>query len=178
LIGVAAGSAIAASLVWPRSLLRPDFADGVRRYTDLAANLDAMRPALLDALDDVPGARVPPPGAGPDLVAGPATAVLLVPSQMETRMAIDLDLPLANVAVLPATRVDPANGWPREGQLLYVDARDGRPTSGFFRSPAPRSIGPLVVVPLVAEQRPGVWLSRVERSGAGLRIDSAGAITP
>jgi hypothetical protein len=177
--GVVVAGLLAAALVWPRSIFRPDFADGMRRYTDLAANLDAMRPALLGALDDLPAARVLPARAGTALVASPDTAVLLTPSQMETRMAIDLGLPLARVAVLPTSRVDPANGWPRDGQLVYVDARDGRPTSGYFRSTTPRPIGGLVVVPLIAEQRPGVWLSRVERSGAGEQpIDSAGATAP
>ncbi len=179
LAGVAVAAVLAVSLVWPRSILRPDFGDGMGRYTDLAANLEAMRPALVDALAGLPGARVAPANAGTDLVPRPATAMLLVPSQMETRMALELDLPLAHVAVLPTTRVDLQKGWPRAGQLVYIDLRDGRPTSGLFRPTGPRPIGPLRIVPLVAEQRPGVWLSRVEQpGGAGGPIDSAGATTP
>jgi hypothetical protein len=96
----------------------------------------------------------------------PGTISLFIPRHRLPRMAVDLDLPLTAVAVLVPARVDPAQGYPPVGSVVYMDAKidPGSVGSGtaVLRVTVPTTIGGVRIVPVKTDPGAGIWIVRVE----------------
>ncbi|HEY7941109.1 MAG TPA: hypothetical protein VID25_04115 [Candidatus Limnocylindrales bacterium] len=130
---------------------------------------DMSLPVIRAALDQIPRARDYPP-AGVDWETGHAPpAVLLGPGLARPRLAVDLGLPLSNVAGLGPTAVVPGPAFLGCASLVLHDRSSDLPLDGYaiLEIEAPVTIGgDVLLTPLIAEPAAGYWLLKVQRSGA------------
>ena len=140
-------------LSWPiapfdRSLLR-----AADRRVDVYRDTDRVEPVLAEAV--LPGSD------------GAPAPLLLVPSQVYLRSALELDIDLTRIAPGNADVMDVAAGDPPpERTILYLSALDPRELSGELAVAAPTMVGSTLVVPIVADPRRGTWVVRLESSAS------------
>ena len=130
---------------------------------------DLSLPVIRAALDQIPHARDYPPG-GVDWEMGHAPpAVLLGPGLARPRLALDLGLPLSNVAGLGPSAVVPGPAFLGCATLVLHDRSGDLPLDGYaiLEIEAPVTIGgDVLLTPLVADAAAGYWVIKVQRSGA------------
>jgi hypothetical protein len=141
--------------------LDPTTTARIRAYGDLARTSDLAVPALLAAIDVIPGIRTMP-GDTP-IGSPPAHTPILVPAAIRPRMIVDLGLPVTRVGTIDAGRLSAAGGYPAAGQLMVIDKGAAVPPESFapFEISRPAVVGGTRLVPLVTDPGAGTWVVRV-----------------
>jgi hypothetical protein len=143
--------------------------DSAAAERTLNRDADQSLPALRAALNRIAGSRQDPP-AGVDWHTGTAPPpVLLGPAQLRPRLAVDLAMPLSNVAGLQSTTVVPGPNFLGCASLILHDRVGDSPLDGYtiLEIDAPVTIGgDVLLTPLIAQPAAGYWLIEVTRSGA------------
>jgi hypothetical protein len=96
----------------------------------------------------------------------PSGVRLFVPAHRLLRLALDLGLPLTEIAGIDPKQVDLARGYPPVGSVVYLDgfvepASAGDPTLP-LRVTVPTVAGGVLVVPIVANVAAREWIVRID----------------
>ena len=118
--------------------------------------------ALGAAIAPVPAWR----GLEPPSVVG---RLVLIPAALRAQGIVDLDLPLWAGTKLSASMVDPANGMPPPGSILYHDKRADRPNPVWRQVEVdrPTVVGRLLLTPILVDEDAGIWILRVDAAPIG-----------
>jgi hypothetical protein len=147
LVTMLAVAVIAVLLAGPYWRDAPDIRSNIRSSLRLAIDADRAVPYL---------------SAGLALTdqGSPGTVLLLVPGPIRPRIVVDLGLSLTQVGSTAAARIDIAAGYPAAGQLVFHDRAGDGASAGWaqLEIDAPRTIGSVVLEPLLADARAGVWV--------------------
>lgn len=95
--------------------------------------------------------------------------LVVMPSTLRAQGVADLDLPLTDVAYSLAAFLDPANGKPPPGTIVYHDRLDDDPTDPRYKLleiSQPTLIGGSRYVPILVDEAAGIWVLRVEDASA------------
>ena len=154
LIALGALLAVAFAPSWPAAR---SIRASVVAQRDREANASRAFAALGPAIAPVPAWRGVEP---PSVVARP----VLIPAVLRAQGIVDLELPLWAGTKLFASMVDPANGLPPPGSILYHDRRaDSR--NGVWRLvevDRPTVVGRLLLTPIFVDEDAGIWILRVD----------------
>ena len=139
-------------------------ANTIARERILNGNAAFVEPTIDAELDAIPGSRdAPPSGAGVD---GPRTRepLLLVPSPLRPRLAVDLELPLDRIAGLELQQMEEPQVTFVPGRIVYVDERGGHSGDAFaaLRIDVEATLGPVRLIPVLADARRKAWVLRIE----------------
>jgi hypothetical protein len=95
--------------------------------------------------------------------SGVAPPVVFVPVSVRPRMVVDLGLLLTDVGGTDQLTIQPANGVPRAGQIIFHDRKaERRPAAlAAFEIAAPTKLGELTLDPVVADPAGGFWIVAV-----------------
>jgi hypothetical protein len=153
------GATIAVALSAPFGPLDGRTRTVIRRERVLTEHADAALATLDHWLDATPGSRSS--SGDVSLGARPATGhpSLLVPALMQPRMALDLDVPLSNIAGLTPDHATPG-GLLQPGQIIFHDRRGDAPADGYLalELDRPSDLGELTLEPLVSRSADRWWV--------------------
>ena len=158
--GGALGIGLAVMLGWPPATLSSQVRSSIRSQARLADHFATVLPAIRAQL-----------AAGQAVSTGGPTSVvrLNVPVVLVPRAVVDTGLSLPQVAVTQAALVDPRNGVPGIGQMLFHDRLADLGSTGLrsieVSSPTPE--GGVVVRPLAVDPAAGYWLVTIARLPLG-----------
>jgi len=89
-----------------------------------------------------------------------------VPRLEVPRLAVDLNLPLTEIAGLVPTQVDLARGYPPVGSVVYLDGRVDPatvdPETAVLRVSEPVVVGAVRIVPVEADAAERLWIVKIE----------------
>jgi hypothetical protein len=164
LAALAAGSVAAVALSTPFAPFDGRTRATIRDERLLAEDADAVEPLLRARLDAVPGSRTIPAGASVVEGSTLAQASVLVPVLQRPRLALDLDVPLTNIAGLTPAVASAAGTELRRGQLIFHDRLGDRPPSAYasFEVTTPTAVGSVRLDPIAFDARRGWWVLVVE----------------
>ncbi|MEA2536640.1 MAG: hypothetical protein QOF11_874 [Chloroflexota bacterium] len=136
----------------------------VRAAIDTQVKLHANAKRAFEAIRrEVPARptwhRLPPSGTISD------HPLLIVPPTLRAQAVADLDLPLTEVAYSYETWLDPLQGKPTAGTIVYHDRLDdhpGDPRYSLVEIDRPTIIGSYRYVPILVDKTAGLWVVRVE----------------
>jgi len=153
---VALGASVAVALApsWP---FAPGIRASVAAQRTREGNAERAFAALSTSIGSVPAWRGVAPPADPE-------TVVYIPAALRAQGIVDLDLPLWAGTKLFASMVDPANGLPAPGSILYHDSWADRPAPVWrqVELTEPAIAGRLLLTPILADGRAGIWIVRVE----------------
>jgi hypothetical protein len=157
MMAVAAGLAVALLCV-PIGPLDPMVRQTIRKQAKLLSNEQQAVAVIRAALGSTPRWWEPAanePGAPPKV---------LVPARVREQMVVDLDLGLTQIMRTTARLLDPTAGRLVPGQILYHDRLDDGTGKGYevLEIDQPTQVGPVRLVPLLADRSRGIWVVRVE----------------
>jgi hypothetical protein len=161
-IGVAV--ALAVLLSTPFSLTSSSAREEIAHEASLAVQIRTVVPILDGALPrGRPGSSIAPgPMGSPD----PAMVLAFVPRLEVPRLAVDLNLPLTEIAGLVPTQVDLARGYPPVGSVVYLDGRVDPatvdPETAVLRVSEPVVVGAVRIVPVEADAAERLWIVKIE----------------
>ena len=137
----------------------------IRNDRNAIGDFDAARSSIDAALDAEPGVRARPDRAEPHNPYADGPVALLVPARLLSQAAVDLGLPLTQVARTDPSRLAPDGAYPAAGQIVYHDTGLDAPPSAFrfLEVGAPTTVGPIRIVPVEADGRRGTWAVRIDR---------------
>jgi hypothetical protein len=152
---IVAGLVLGVALA-PSWLMAPSAHRSAARQRAKEANAALAFSTLRDLMGDVPQWR----GSKPT----DAITLVLIPVRLRAQGIVDLDLPLWAGTKLYPSMVDPANGQPAPGTILYHDKRDDKPASiwASVEVDRPTVVGQLRLIPLFVDAAAGIWIERVE----------------
>jgi hypothetical protein len=95
--------------------------------------------------------------------------LVLIPAALRAQGIVDLDLPLWAGTKLFASMVDPANGMPPPGSILYHDKRADQPNRVWRQVEVdrPTVVGRLLLTPISVDEDAGIWILRVDAAAIG-----------
>jgi hypothetical protein len=138
---------VALILVGPYWRDDPDIRSGIRSSLRLGVDTDRVLPYL---------------SAGEALTPqrSPTTVWLLVPRPVRLRVAVDLGLRLTEIGSTAPARIAVAAGYPAAGQIVFHDRWGDGASAGWVQLEidATQTIGSVVLEPLLADARAGVWV--------------------
>jgi hypothetical protein len=143
---------------------------GARGTIALEGRLDARVAALLPRITAALPARasVPVPPVGPMGSPDPAAVALFIPRHRLPRMAVDLALPLTQIAVIDPSRIDLAKGYPPVDSVVYldglIDPGSVGPLTAVLRVSGPTTVGDVEIVPMLADPANRLWIVAVKRA--------------
>lgn len=130
----------------------------------LGRTADRATGILRPVVAAIPGA-LSWPGSAPLPLVG-TKALLVVPTPIRPRLAVDLGLPLSRVGSTAAAALDPTGSTPAVGQILVHSSTEA-PAAKFapFQVSVPTIVGLRLLVPLLADPADGIWVIRVDAAG-------------
>jgi hypothetical protein len=133
----------------------------IAKQVQLHANAARALVAIKTNLTDRPSWHDLPPSQGFS-----EHPLVIVPSRLRQQAAVELDLPLGDVAYsIQSDLLDPANGKPAPGTLIYHDRLDDNPADPRYKLleiSQPTVIGGSRYVPILVDEAAGIWVLRVE----------------
>jgi hypothetical protein len=137
----------------------------IRTERAVIADFAAARPALAEALDQVPGVRARPDRAEALNPIADGPLVVLVPARLLPQAAVDLRLPLTRIARTDPSRLAADGSYPVAGQLVYHDTDLDTPATefAFLEVDQPTTLGPIRIVPLRVDDARRSWVIRIDR---------------
>jgi hypothetical protein len=157
-----AGGLLVALAIAPIAQLDPAVRASITTQIRLHANARRAMAAIRSELGPVPDWRGLP--ASQAISAHPR---VIVPVTLRAQAVADLGLPLGDVAYSYRTSLDPVNGLPTAGAIVYHDRRDDDPTDprySLLEISEPTTIGAYRYVPILADPAAGMWVVRVENA--------------
>jgi hypothetical protein len=144
---VAAAALLSAGPYWRQN---PGVRTSVRSNLQLAVHADRVLPIVSGAL----AATVPPPAGTP---------ALLVPGSVRLRFVVDLGRSLTEVGGNAPLKLDVEGGYPTVGQVMFHDRGGDAAAPGWVdvETGTPRTVGSVVVEPLLADPAAGIWVIAV-----------------
>ena len=87
----------------------------------------------------------------------------IVPTAVRPRIAVDLGVPLTDIAGLSTAWIDPSSGLLRDGQVLFHDRQGDLPRGryGVLESDGELSLGSFTLRPLLVDDMTGAWVYQV-----------------
>ncbi len=158
-------AAVLALLAAPRiGPLDGDTIDQIARARAFTRSADASLTVLRTEVARYPGI-VAWPGDAPLPDLGRA-ALLVVPTPVRPRLAVDLGLPLSRIASIDPAGLIPEGDSPAPGQILLHSGGD-LPAERFtpFEISAPAAVDGRRLVPLLADASSATWVLRAEPGG-------------
>ena len=161
---LAAGALAAVILVVPYAPLDSALRAKVRANLELFENVASALPTLDRAVTATPGVRTVPTNGSP-LDRGAGGEALLVPVLLRPRLAIDLNLPLTEIAGSDGKRIGPSGSYPSPGQIVYHDPRNDVPNAAFafLQVSEPTTTGAIRLVPLASNPARRYWVIRADQ---------------
>lgn len=155
-VALLAAAFVAGFATWRGGLLDRGLQASIANGLAVAIDTARVEPTLQGIVSLTPGARSWP-SAGTS-----ANPLLRVPIAVRPRLAVDLAIPLTLMPDLRTDPVDPGSLADTAGQVIFHERRVDGSVPVIEVATATR-VGPVVVVPLIADQARGTWVVEIRR---------------
>jgi hypothetical protein len=160
----AAAVVLAIALARPFAPLSAASRTSLAREANIASRLGSLEPTLASLVSSDEEAQ--PPSPGPMTPAADSTVRLFVPTYRVGRLAVDLKLPLTEIAALAPGRVNLALGYPQVGSIVYLDGNVYAPSAGpktaVLQVSQPTVTAGIRIVPIKVDPEKRIWIVRIE----------------